>query len=925
MNQLQPKTYANKLSWCFGIVMTLLLAGCDSGDKDPILTPDASTGLTQIVVNPANPAIPAGLSRKFEALGVYADGTSVNISERVTWTSATPAAATVNGSGNVNAISNGSAVISAAVAGKTGQTTVTVTDAALVSITLSPLAGTAVAGVNVQFSATGVYSNGTSQNLTSMVTWTSSDLTITSFNQDRMANSGLATALAAGVSTVTASMANISANTTFTVTAANLTSLVITPANPSVIAGLTQQMMVTGTYNNGSSVDLTAQAVWSSADTTLLTFNANGAADSGQATAVAAGTVAVTASFGGMTATGNVLVNQAELTALSIAPAAVTIAAGNSQQFIATGVYNNGTTANITTMVTWASSDIDVAIVNANLALDSGLVTSKIPGAVVVSASINTAKGLISNTANLTVSNAVVTSLQVTPATPLLINGFSQQLTATLLYSDQSTVDVTSTVTWSSADTSIVTMNPSGAADSGLATPVMAGSALITATVDATTAGSTLLSVVEATLQSIAITPDMPSAAVGTSQQLAATGTFSNGSTMNLTRYVVWQSANIAIATFNPNMMSNSGLLNAVMMGNTDISASFNGTTANTPLTVTAANLLSVAITPMNPAMNTGQILQMQLIGTYTDNSVADLAANAVWSSSNTSVATFNPNQQANGGLLSAIAAGSTTLQAEFTTANLQTLSSSTSLTVTGALATNPQAPQLDALTGFVMAASQGVSTTPGTIVADGDMAIIDTNRATFTGFTNGASAGLFTELTNGISYARDDTNPPYPVPLPYASSADYISEIKTNLMSVSTYLVGANPAADTTTLTDTDIGGLTLNRGVYHLTGTVLISQDHLTLNAQGDANSVFIIYINGNFSTAFPGGNVVLLNGAKASNVYWRIGGTTTIGTNSQFTGTVVSTGNIQLQTGATVQGRLISVAGNIQLDANSITKSL
>lgn len=925
MNQLQPKTYANKLSWCFGIVMTLLLAGCDSGDKDPILTPDALTGLTQIVVNPANPAIPAGLSRKFEALGVYADGTSVNISDRVTWTSATPAVATVNGSGNVNAISNGAAVISAAVAGKTGQTTVTVTDAALVSITLSPLAGTAAAGVNVQFSATGVYSNGTSQNLTSMVTWTSSDLTITSFNQDRMANSGLATALAAGVSTVTASMANISANTTFTVTAASLTSLVITPANPSVIAGLTQQMMVTGTFNNGSSVDLTAQAVWSSADVTLLTFNANGASDSGLATAVAAGTVAVTASFGGITATGNILVNQAELTALTIAPAAVAIAAGNSQQFIATGVYNNGTTANITSMVTWASSDIDVAIVNANLALDSGLVISKVPGTAVVSASINTAMGLISNTANLTVSNAVVTSLQVTPATPLLINGFNQQLTATLLYSDQSTVDVTSTVTWSSADTSIVTMNPSGTADSGLATPVMAGSVAITATLDATTSAITTVTVVDAALVSIAIAPFTPSLAAGTTQQLSATGTFSNGSTMNLTRYVNWQSVAPTVATFNPNFMSNSGLLSALVMGNTDIIASLNGVQATNAVSVTAANLVSVALTPLNPAMSTGQTLQMQLLGTYTDNSVADLSANAIWASSNTNVAAFNPNQQVNSGLLSAVAAGTATLNVEYTTADLQTLSSGTVLNVTGALAANPQAPELGAVNRFVMAASQGISTTFGSSIADGDMAVIDSDRATFTGFTAGFSAGQFTELTNGISFARDDTNPPYLVPMPFANSADFISALKVNLNSVSDFLAGVNPAASTTTLTDLDLSGLILNRGVYHLSGPAMISQEHLSLDAQGDANSVFIIYINGNFSTALTGGNLTLLNGAKASNVYWRIGGTTTIGTNSQFAGTVVSTQNIQLQTGATVQGRLISLAGNIQLDANSITKSL
>ncbi|MFN6971900.1 MAG: ice-binding family protein, partial [Rheinheimera sp.] len=348
------------------------------------------------------------------------------------------------------------------------------------------------------------------------------------------------------------------------------------------------------------------------------------------------------------------------------------------------------------------------------------------------------------------------------------------------------------------------------------------------------------------------------------------------------------------------------------------------GIQATTAVITTAATLVSVAIAPQNPTMTSGQVLQLQLIGTYTDNSVADVAANAVWSSSNTSVATFNPNQQANSGLLSALAAGTTTLSATFTNIELQAFDSSTMLTVTGALATNPQAPELGVIAGFVLAASQGISMTAGSTIANGDVAIIDGNRAAFVGFTPGANVGQFNELTNGLSYAKDDLNPPYLVPIPFISTADFLSELKVNLLSVSTYLVGLNPAANTTTLDGPELGGLNLNRGVYHLIGDASVSQGSLNLDAQGDANSVFIISITGNLSTA-PTGNIFLLNGAQASNVFWRIGGTTTIGANNQFAGNVVSTQNIQLQTGATTQGRLISIAGNIQLDANSISKAL
>jgi hypothetical protein len=923
MNHLQPKTYANKLSWCLGVVMTLLLAGCNSGDKDPILTPDELTGLTQIVVNPTSPNIPAGLTRQFEALGVYANGTSVNISDRVSWSSATSTVATVNATGMVNAKTNGSSLIAATFSGKTGQTTLTVTDAALVSISLTPLANSAISGVDVQFAATGVYSNGTSQNLTSTLAWTSSDVTVARFNPDSLPSSGLASALAPGVSTLTASMAGISASTTFTVTASSLTALVITPANPTVVVGLTQQMKVTGTFNNGTNVDLTSQAIWSSADANLLTFNASGAADSGLARAMAAGTVAVSASFGGTTANSNLLINNPELTALTISPTPITIAAGNSQQFIATGVYNNGTSANISSLVTWASGDTNIAILNANLASDSGLATSLIPGQVIIGATVNTVTGPLNATALLTVSNAVVTSLTLTPTTPQLINGFTQQFQATANFSDQSTVAVTTTASWSSSDTAVVTMNASGQANSGLATPVMAGSAVITATIDATTSGSTLVTVVEATLTSMTIAPLAPVVAAGRTQQFSATGTFSNGNVMNLNRLVAWQSDNAAAATFNPNFQSNSGLLTALVIGNSEVSASLNGVTSSTTLTVSAATLVSMVLNPLTPAMNSGQTLQMQLLGTYSDNSVVNLTTSALWSTNNSNIAIFNPNSQADSGLVSAVGVGSATLLATITTADLQAMSSSTLLTVTPALAVNPQAPILGTVANFVMAASQGISTTAGSTIANGDIAILDTNRAAFSGFVNGTSAGQFTVLTNGTSYAPDDENPPYPVPVPYANSAAYINQLKIDLATMATFLTNANPTAVTTALNGPDIGGLTLNRGVYLLSGDVMISQSPLTLDAQGDANSVFIFYINGNFSTALTGGNIVLLNGAKASNVYWRIGGNTTLGANRQLAGNVVSNQSIQLLSNASVQGRLISVAGNIVLDANNVTK--
>jgi hypothetical protein len=115
------------------------------------------------------------------------------------------------------------------------------------------------------------------------------------------------------------------------------------------------------------------------------------------------------------------------------------------------------------------------------------------------------------------------------------------------------------------------------------------------------------------------------------------------------------------------------------------------------------------------------------------------------------------------------------------------------------------------------------------------------------------------------------------------------------------------------------DLGGKTLVAGVYRggaigLTGT-------LTLNAQGDPNAVFIFQAASTVITA-SGSRVTLINGASACNVYWKVGSSATLGTNSTFVGTVLALTSISAKTGASVQGRLLARNAAVTLDDNTIT---
>jgi hypothetical protein len=132
-----------------------------------------------------------------------------------------------------------------------------VTAPTLSSIGVTPAAPSIVQGTTQQFTATAVYSDNSKQDITSSVTWTSSATGVATIST-AASTMGLATAVGAGSTTITAAMSGVSGTTTLTVTAATLVSIAVTPANPSIAKGLTQQFTAIGTYNNSTTQDLTS-------------------------------------------------------------------------------------------------------------------------------------------------------------------------------------------------------------------------------------------------------------------------------------------------------------------------------------------------------------------------------------------------------------------------------------------------------------------------------------------------------------------------------------------------------------------------------------------------------------------------------------------------------------------------------------------
>jgi hypothetical protein len=258
----------------------------------------------------------------------------------------------------------------------------------------------------------------------------------------------------------------------------------------------------------------------------------------------------------------------ATLSSISISPANGVLYVKGTQQFTATGHYSDGTTKDLTSQSTWASSNQSVATIIST----SGLATGVVDGTTTISAT----EGGVSGDTTLNVTTATLSKIVVTPANPSIPVGVTEPFVATGTYTDSSTYIITQQVTWNSGTPSVATID----SKTGLATGVATGSSVISATLG-TVSGNTTLSVTAAILKSIAVTPDGSSIIFGAIQQFTATGTFTDGSPHNITTQCTWNSDTASVATINK-----SGLAAGVGSGTSTITAKLGSISGSTILTV---------------------------------------------------------------------------------------------------------------------------------------------------------------------------------------------------------------------------------------------------------------------------------------------------------------------------------------------------
>ena len=595
---------------------TNLVASLNGLDSNSLPVIVSAATLQDLVINLDSASIASGGSTNATATGYYSDGTQQDLTKVVAWTSTDNQVANIDSIGEIKSLKVGSVSIYATYAGKTStHLSLNITDAVLKNIVVNLNDNNVASGLSAYATAEGYYSDGTQNNITNQVDWTSSDNSIANIG-----NNGYVSANKAGVVTIKASLNGVLSNeVSFTVASAKLKSIDVTLSANNIPDGTEVQAIAMGNYTNGDRTDITKQVNWTSTDGSIANISSNGLIVANKV-----GNVIIKAGFGDINSDGHTLiVVNAELQSIVITTVdkSISIPSGSSTQLQAIGHYSNGQAEDLTKLVNWSSASNDVL----NVTTDGKIIGGN-PGNTSITAKFNS---ISSNSLPFTVSSAVLKSIAININDNNIPRGMSSQLTATGTYSDNSTKNLTAQVAWSSSSTSTANIDAQG-----LVTGVNVGTSNIQASLGEV--ASTPLSVVvtSAKLTGILVSLNSSNIPNGTNTQAVAKGSYSDGTNSDITSQVSWKSGSEMVAS-----IDSKGVISGASVGVSLISASLGEISSNQQqLAVTAAKLTGITIYVGDSNLAKGNQTTATAKGSYTDgrNNV-DITDQVVWSSTSPS------------------------------------------------------------------------------------------------------------------------------------------------------------------------------------------------------------------------------------------------------------------------------------------------
>jgi len=464
--------------------------------------------------------------------------------------------------------------------------------------------------------------------ITSLVTWSTSNNSIATMSES---DPGVVSSYDMGPIQINARIENLNDLVDIQIVAPILTKIIISPQNPFLHPNNTQQFKALGIFSDQSTKDVTQVVTWSSKNNNIaIVMNENG--QKGNIRALSEGKTQIIAEHNGTMAAADITVYDGILTEIQIQSDnnTHTIPKGFHKQYRAFGIYSDDTRPDITEQVIWKSNHHSIARVS------KGLVEAVAKGETQISASL----GEIYSQVTLTVSDAALEKILITPQNKTIPLYSQEQFKAEAVYSDMTVENITDQVMWISTNPQVAifiddTHRGRVDAESPGMTTIMATHT--STETNKTLTGTTFLSVSDAELDSIIVDPQSISIPLGTMHQFTATGLFEDEIDDDITDKVTWTSSDISVARVS-NDIPNKGLVNTLSVGTAYIRATFQNITEYSELAVLSPGLIKIQISPDIYAIEIGETRQLFANGYYTNSTINDITNLVTWSSSNPDV-----------------------------------------------------------------------------------------------------------------------------------------------------------------------------------------------------------------------------------------------------------------------------------------------
>jgi hypothetical protein len=602
--------------------------------------------VTALRVTPRWANLLVGQQQAYQAIAILSNFTEVDVTRRVIWQSDSPTVASITLDGVATALTTGQARISASFTlqsqtySDSGLLRVDAPPPTLQSLSVTPVDASVLVDDLLQYRCTATFTDGSVFDVTDHCQWSVGDEAIAVID----ALSGVLTGISAGTTNVNAQyayrgIANAASVGVEVIAPIGIDGLQVTPASAVSIAGGTQQFQAHLVFSDGSKLDVTDNAAWTSDNSRVAEVQADGLA---LAHAPGLALINAATTYEGVEYTDRALFRvslpDVLITDFRVIPPLQSVDSGGRVRFDAEVLLSNGEHVTVTSLVHWGAEDGGIA----QSTQVPGEFIGLLPGTTTVQASLNYAGSVQVSTAQLrVVSPVVISGIEIDPQAPVLTVGGQQQMQALVLLINGDSFDITERGNWSSTDTDVAAID-----FAGLLTGFSAGETLVAKNLSV---GSSNFSAVvtarvldpSTQLVALRVSPPSQRALIGSEARFSATAIYLDGSREDVSDQARWDVADPDVA----DVASQDGLILAKAEGTTTVTASYqvNGIerSDDAELIVLAPliDITEIQVTPALERVASGNNARFTATAVLSDHSRIDVTERAQWKSSDASIA----------------------------------------------------------------------------------------------------------------------------------------------------------------------------------------------------------------------------------------------------------------------------------------------